>query len=242
MRVIGALVLGAVVCGAGWLPAQEQPSPEKYEVKSGTRIPLVLVNSISTKTSNVGDRVYLQTSFPIAVNGRIVIPEGSYVTGTVTQVKQPGRIQGRGELYVRFDTLMLRNGVQRDFRGTVSAVDGSGDETLPDKEGKIEGEGTKGEDAGSVAGTATSGAAIGAGVGAAVGMIGVLLTRGSEVRLLRGTSLEMQLDRDLAFAAEETNFLGSPPPPPLPSPAPQPGGTPSRGTSSPLPYPLPRPY
>ena len=38
------------------------------------------------------------------VNGRIVIPVGSYVAGTVTQIKKPGRMKGRGELYVRFDT------------------------------------------------------------------------------------------------------------------------------------------
>jgi len=34
---------------------------------------------------------------------------------TVTQVKKPGRVKGRGELYVRFDTLTLPNGVCRDF-------------------------------------------------------------------------------------------------------------------------------
>ena len=92
------------------------------EIRRAKRHPysLVLVNSVSTKNPRVGDRVYLQTSFPIAVNNRIVIPEGSYVTGTITQVKRPGRIKGKGELYLRFDTLMLRNGVQRNFRGTVS--------------------------------------------------------------------------------------------------------------------------
>ena len=51
--------------------------------------------------STEGDRVYLETVFPIMVNGRIVIPPGSYVAGTVTQVKKPGRVKGRGEIYVR---------------------------------------------------------------------------------------------------------------------------------------------
>ena len=63
-------------------------------MKAGTRIPLVLVNGISTKNSHEGDQVYLQTAFPIAVESRIVIPEGSYVTGTVTQVKRPGSSLG----------------------------------------------------------------------------------------------------------------------------------------------------
>ena len=43
-----------------------------------------MVNSVSTKTTGEGDRVYLETTFPIAVNGKIVIPAGSYVLGTVT--------------------------------------------------------------------------------------------------------------------------------------------------------------
>ncbi|MBI3934076.1 MAG: hypothetical protein HY316_05245 [Acidobacteria bacterium] len=247
-------------------PAQDRP--QQYVVPAQTRIPLVLVNSVSTKTSEVGDRVYLQTAFPVSANGRIVIPEGSYVTGTITQVKRPGRIKGRGEMYVRFDTLMLRNGVSRDFRGTVTATDGSQSE-IAEKEGKIEAEGTKGEDAAVIAGGAVQGAStgavigavdstsrgsgaaigagIGAGIGATAGMIGVLLTRGSEVLLLRGTSLEMQLDRDLIFYSDEINFLGTAPPLPLPS-APSGGGAINgdpnlrRGTQFPFPGTWPRPY
>jgi len=245
-------------------PPVTQEQPQQYVVPARTRVPLVLVNSVSTKTSEVGDRVYLQTSFPIAASSRIVIPEGSYVTGTITQVKRPGRIKGRGEIYIRFDTLMLRNGVTRDFRGTVSATDG-GQSDAVEKEGKIEGEGTKGQDAGSVAGTAAQGAStgaiigavandspgkgaiIGGGVGAAAGMIGVLLQRGSEVRLLRGTSLEMQLDRDLTFYSDEINFLGTAPPTPLPGPPPSGGAINAdpnlrRGTQFPFPGNLPSPF
>jgi hypothetical protein len=243
---------------------EEQMDTKQYVVPSGTRIPLVLVNSVSTKTSKVGDHVYLQTSFPIPAGNRIVIPEGSYVTGTITQVKRPGRIKGRGEIYLRFDTLMLSNGVTRDFRGTVSATDGSQSD-IAEKEGTIEGEGTKGRDVGGIASTAAQGAstgaivgavdsgsagkgaAIGAGIGAAAGMIGVLLTRGNEVMLLRGSSLEMQLDRDLSFYADEINFLGSPPPPPLPGPPSGSGGikgdpTQRRGTQFPYPGSFPSPF
>jgi type IV secretion system protein VirB10 len=227
----------------GPLPAEQSPAEpmevRTYTVPVRTRIPLVLVNSVSTKTSEVGDRVYLQTSFPISSGTRIVIPEGSYVTGTITQLKRPGRIKGRGEMYVRFDTLMLRNGVTRDFRATVSATDGSQSE-IAEREGTIQAEGTKGRDAATVAGGAVQGATtgaiigvagsndgaegaaygslIGAGVGATAGMIGVLLTRGNEVQLVRGTSLEMQLDRDLMFYEDEINLLGSAPPSPLPPP------------------------
>src|SRR5438874_11537768 len=100
----------------------DQSAAEDFVVEPGSKIPLSLINSVSTKHSAEGDRVYLETVFPILVNGKIVIPPGSYVAGTVTQVKRPGRVKGRGELYVRFDSLTLPNGVTRDFRARVGSL------------------------------------------------------------------------------------------------------------------------
>jgi hypothetical protein len=105
----------------------DQVAPQKAEftVESGVKIPMSLINSISTKHSMEGDRVYLETAFPILANGRIVIPVGSYVAGTVTQIQKPGRVKGRGEIYVRFDTLTLPNGVTRDFGSRLGTLDES---------------------------------------------------------------------------------------------------------------------
>src|SRR5207245_11343924 len=108
-----------------------------YVVDIGAKIPLSLINSVSTKHSAEGDRVYLETVFTILVKGKIVIPPGSYVAGTVTQVKRPGRVKGRGELYVRFDSLTLPNGVTRDFRARIGTLDGRASEELDKNEGKV---------------------------------------------------------------------------------------------------------
>src|SRR5215471_717539 len=124
-------------------PKPEQDKPARFTVESGTKVPLSLLNSVSTKHSAEGDRIYLETVFPILVNGRIVIPPGSYVAGTVTQVKRPGRVKGRGELYVRFDSLTLPNGVTRDFRARIGTMDGRASEELDRSEGKIRSEGNK---------------------------------------------------------------------------------------------------
>src|ERR1022692_1227830 len=135
---------------AGGLAAQEPQAPpapvvapaaDGYTLSSGTKVPLSLINSVSTKQSIEGDRVYLETAFPILANGRIVIPVGSWVAGTVTEVKRPGRVKGRGELYIRFDTLTLPNGVTRDFRARVGGIDGRGGEEFDKAEGKIRSEG-----------------------------------------------------------------------------------------------------
>lgn len=205
------------------LVAQET---REFLVSPGTRIPLSLINSVSTKHSAQGDRLYLETAFPILVDGRIVIPPGSYVAGTVTSVKRPGRVKGRGEIYVRFDSLTLPNGVTRDFRARMGAMDGRASEEFDRSEGKVRSEGTKGSDArtigegaaaggsigtiaGAVAGHAGMGLGIGAGAGAAAGLVGILLTRGPDAILAKGSTLEMVLDRQLKFEEGELNFIGT---------------------------------
>jgi hypothetical protein len=198
-----------------------------FVIESGTRIPLSLINSVSTKVSAPGDRVYLETVFPILAGGRIVIPPGSYVAGTITELKRPGRVKGRGEMYLRFDSLTLPNGVTRDFRARVGSLDGQSGDELDRGEGKIKSEGNKGGDArsvgeaaaagtsvGVIAGSAAShagmGAGIGAAAGAAAGVLGVLLTRGPDIILARGSTLEMVLDRPISFDADEVDFTGIP--------------------------------
>ena len=208
------------------LLAQEPPS-EIYTIQTGTKIPLGLINSISTKHSAPGDRVYLETVFPIVVAGKIVIPPGSYVQGTVTEVKRPGRVKGRGELYVRFDSLTLPNGVTRDFRGRIGGLDGHSSESIDKAEGKVIGDSNKGGDfktvaettaagasigsiAGAASGHALGGIGIGSAAGMAAGLAGVLFTRGPDAVLTKGTTIEMVIDRPLTFAATELGPGGAP--------------------------------
>ncbi len=216
--------------------AAEAPKAAKaagpFTVEPGTHVPLALINSVSTKHAAEGDRVYLETVFPILVNGRIVIPPGSYVAGTITQVKRPGKVKGRGEFYLRFDTLTLPNGVTRDFRARVSNLDGRAAEELDRTEGTIRSEGNKAGDAktigetaaagasvGAIAGSAAGGVGMGAGIGAAAGaaagLIGVLMTRGPDAILSKGTTIEMVLDRPVMFEDSDLDFSNSGPKRPL---------------------------
>ena len=220
MRLIFSSLLVCCFISGQDLSPQKTAAERSFVIDAGTRIPLSLINSVSTKHSGEGDRVYLETAFPILSGGRIVIPPGSFVSGTVTEVKRPGRVRGRGELYLRFDTLTLANGVTRDFRARLGAVDGRGGEELDRKEGKVIGEGNKGGDARTVAETAAAGASIGviagaaaksagmgagigAAAGAAAGLAGVLLTRGPDAILAKGSTIEMVLDRPLTFGEAE---------------------------------------
>src|SRR5580704_9014172 len=230
MRVIPVLLaasLGVFAQDAAPAAPEVKPATKSFEVEPGTHIPLSLINSVSTKHAAAGDRVYLETVFPILSGGRIVIPPGSYVMGTITNVVRPGKVKGRGEFYLRFDSLTLPNGVTRDFRARVSQLDGRASEELDRTEGAIRSEGNKGGDvrtigetaaagasigalAGSAAGAAGMGAGIGAAAGAAAGLVGVMFTRGPEAVLAKGTTLEMVLDRQVKFEASELDFSNSP--------------------------------
>ena len=211
------------------LEAKSETKPEAkaedFVVPAGTKVPLSMINSISTKTAAEGERIYLETVFPILAGGHIVIPPGSYVAGTVTSVKRPGRVKSRGELYIRFDSLTLPNGVTRDFRARMGSLDGTAPETLDKSEGKIKSEGNKAGDlktvgeaagagatvgglAGAASGHAGMGAGIGAAAGATAGLIGVLMSRGPEAVLAKGTTMEMVLDRPLQFTSTEIEFGG----------------------------------
>jgi hypothetical protein len=89
----------------GFAARAETPPPGEFTVRSGTRIPLSLISSLDTKHSKEGDRVNLETRLPVSLDGRIVIPRGSFVTGTVIRITTPGRGHGKGELTIRFETL-----------------------------------------------------------------------------------------------------------------------------------------
>ncbi|MGH9667842.1 MAG: hypothetical protein ACRD9L_25770, partial [Bryobacteraceae bacterium] len=64
----------AATAAKGWLKSDPaKPADSRvFLVKPGTHIPLSMINSISTKNASEGDRVYLETVFPILVNGRMV--------------------------------------------------------------------------------------------------------------------------------------------------------------------------
>jgi hypothetical protein len=209
-------------------PPVAAPQADGYTLGAGTKVPLSLINSVSTKGSLEGDRVYLETAFPVLSNGRIVIPVGSWVAGTVTEVKKPGRIKGRGELYIRFDTLTLPNGVTRDLRSRMDGMDASSTGELDRSEGKVKSEGNKAGDLKTVAETTGAGASvgaiagnamghgltglgIGAGAGLAGGLIYVLASRGPDAVVAKGSTVEMVLDRSIVFNPNDVDFTNAPP-------------------------------
>jgi len=197
--------------------AQSPSSSEPIIVPVGTRVGVVLQNGISTRSAKPGDSIYLQTSFPITHNNRIVIPVGSYLRGALLESKRPGKVKGKGEFRLRLDTLILPNGYTVSLNAAPRSADSGGKETM-DSEGKVTGPGGKGKDVGTVAQTTAAGAGIGAiahgvkglgigaGIGAAAGLAAVLLTRGPEAELPRGSTLDVVLEHDLSLDGSQIQY------------------------------------
>lgn len=193
----------------------------KLIVPANTTIALELRNTINSRTAQPGQSVYCTTIYPVVVNNRIVIPVGSYAKGKLTEVKRPGRVKGKAELALVFSEITLPNGVTKSLRSpSLSGYGDSSNQGFSSKEGKIEGEGTKGKDAETVAVSGAEGAGIGAvagisgrhtglgaGVGGVAGALGglvyVLASRGKDVVVPAGTNLEVSLGFPLTYDEDE---------------------------------------
>jgi type IV secretion system protein VirB10 len=203
-------------------PAAQQPpaSPQPIRIPAGTHVAVVLENGISTGSAKAGDSVYFHTSFPITQDNHIVIPVGSYLRGELIESKRPGKVKGRGEFRMRLDTLIFPNGYTVDLNATPRSADTGGKETM-DSEGKVTSAGGKGQDVKTVAETTATGAGIGAiadgpkglgigaGIGAVAGLGAVLLTRGPEAQLPRGSALDVVLEHELTLDRNQIRYSDS---------------------------------
>lgn len=209
-----------VVLLAGMAAAQTSPAPEvvapsaepvkpALTIPAGTRIPLTLKQAISTKTVKDGDPVYAETAFPFVLNERIVIPAGTYVQGKIERVQRGGHVKGRAELLIHFTSMIYPNGYTVMLGGSVENTPGAEKTSMKDPEGTIRQDSDAGKKAETTASTATTGAVIGgivrggkgagigAGIGGAAGLAVGMLSRGADVRLGPGTSIEMEIQREV---------------------------------------------
>jgi hypothetical protein len=183
-------------------------------IPAGSRIPLLLKQAISTKNARDGDSVYAETAFPFVLNERVLVPAGTYIQGKISHVERAGHGHGRAEILMHFTSMIYPSGYTVILPGSVENTPGAEHNTVKDSEGTIRQDsdtGKKVEDAakggaiGTVAGATAgglatgglNGARVGAGAGAAAGIAWALLKRGSDVRLDVGTSIEMEIQRDV---------------------------------------------
>lgn len=102
-----AVVLGCAVCaGNAWA----QQAESTITLSAGTHVQLAVTSPVWAKTAKAGDPLYLQTTFPVAWGGKVVIPAGTYVQGTLLSVMHPTRRVKQAELHVLFTKIIFANG------------------------------------------------------------------------------------------------------------------------------------
>ncbi len=184
------------------------------EIPKGTHVLLRMMNSISTRTAAEGNQVYLQTATPVAIDNRIVIPPGTYVQGVGLAFEtQRAREGARGAGHTARDHDLRGRQDGEDFAALERGRFGreraeSGRRRESGEGGGHAAEKTRGKWRFSRARARPSAAwriaaskapGIGGGVGTAVGLARVLLSRGNEVELRQGTTLDVVFDRDVVI-------------------------------------------
>lgn len=216
-----SLAAGASLAQSEQEAAQKPATDPELIVPAGTVLPVVLNTYLSSKNTQVGDSFYADTTYPIWIQQRLIIPRGSIVKGTVTEVSKAGAVKGRGRIAVKFETVLLPNGVERTLVANFRGIHGPGSEKIDRKSETVEqgGSSNTGQDLGRVVGTAGegaiigsvasrsgAGAGIGAGAGAAAGLAIVLLSRERNLVLEPGIQLDLELRQPLKFAYGEVMF------------------------------------
>lgn len=196
----------------------QQADSNATVIPAGTKIPLLLKQAISTRNAREGDAVYAETAFPFVVNDRMLVPAGTYIQGKISHVERAGRTKGRAEILMHFTSMIYPSGYTVMLPGSVENMPGADKTSMKDSEGTVRQDsdtGKKVEDAakggaigtmggataGGLATGSLNGARVGAGLGAAAGVAWALLKRGNDVRLDAGTSIEMEIQRDIPVDA-----------------------------------------
>lgn len=202
------------------------PDPHTATIPAGTKVPLTLKQAISTKNAREGDPVYAETAFPFVAKDRILIPAGTYIQGRISHVEHSRRgLKGGAALLIHFTSMIYPSGYTVLLPGSVENTPGADDKKVKDKEGTIKADNQAGqrvEDAaktgaeagtvGTIGGLAAggfNGARYGGLAGVAGGVAWALLKHGPDVKLDVGTSLEMEIQRDVSIDASRIQVARS---------------------------------
>lgn len=183
----------------------EEPAPVRklieVVVPAGTLVDVEFEDSLSSATSVLGERFQSRVVADVSVDGERVIPAGSMVFGSVTEVVPQKKIGGQARIALSFDRLELPSGEsvamqasfaeagQKQTRKDAATIGGSA------AGGAILGRviDRKNKDKGSV---------IGAIVGAAVGTAVAANNAGDDVEIPVGTVLALRLDNRVILTVE----------------------------------------
>ena len=173
------------------------------DVPANSRLVMRLDDNVdSAKGAGVRFSASLEAALPDA-SGNVLVPAGTKVLGIIAESKSAGRLVGKSEMEIAFTDLQIN--------GLLFPIQSQGVKAV--------GEGSGRDTARKVGAAALIGGAFGGGSGAAkgaaIGGAAALLTRGQQIRIPRGTLLELSLVAPARVPAP----AAAPAPAPAPAPA-----------------------
>ena len=185
-------------------------APTLFRVNAGKKIRVRMNDTISSKTSRIGDTFTVTVTEPVySTTGAVVIPSGSKLTGRVTAVRRAVKGGKPGELDASFIRVTLPNGYGRAMSGSLTEL--SSESAKTDNEGTAKGDTMKhrkgifiggGGVGGAVLGGALGGgkgALIGGLIGAGAGLLGERYLKGEEAEVKAGTEFGVYLNQAISL-------------------------------------------
>jgi type IV secretory pathway VirB10-like protein len=145
---------------------------------------------LSSERTQIEDRVDARVTRDVTAGGRVAIPSGSRVIGSVTLVERGGKMKERARLGVRFHTLVLADGREVPLR--TEAIIREGDSPSNESARKIGGAAIGGAILGAIMGGG-KGAMVGGAAGAAGGSAAVMAGDRNAATLPAGTVVSVRL-------------------------------------------------
>lgn len=162
--------------------------PDRHSLPANTEVIVRLQSAIVSSTASVGQPVTGMVEHDVTMDGIVLIPQGSHVSGTVTAVKPAKKFGGQAMVAIGFDSVRLPSGESVPVEGGVAAY--ADKETAKDT-GAIIGGTVGGAILGRIIGKDTKGTVTGAVIGGGIGTA-VASRKGDEAYLPAGSSLTIR--------------------------------------------------
>ena len=176
-------------------PAVNEPQFEEVIVPTSSVIGLQVTTALSSERTQVEDRVEARVTRDVLSAGRVAIPAGSRVVGSVTLVERGGKVKERARLGVRFHTLVLADGSELALR--TEGIFREGEPPSGESARKIGGAANGGAILGAILGGG-KGAVVGGATGAAGGTAAVMTGDRNAATLSSGTVVNVRLTAPLS--------------------------------------------
>lgn len=171
-------------------PPVREPQFDEVVLPASSVLGLRVETPLSSERTRLEDRVEAHVTRDVTSEGRVAIPAGSRVIGSVTMVERGGKMKERARLGLRFHTLVLADGQEVPLR--TETIVREGDSPSNESARKIGGAAVGGAILGAILGGG-KGAVMGGAAGAAGGSAAVMAGDRNAATLPAGTTVSVRL-------------------------------------------------